>query len=221
VLTVSCSSTFGPNWLAPRIGAFQLKAPGIAVRLHTDNRLVDFAREDIDIAIRAGKGEWPGLCAHFMMRMPIVALASPDYLASVRPVRTPDDVMRLQRISPDDGWWTLWREQVGGAVAHDAPTGLRMDTQIAEGQAAISGAGVAVLNAMLWQGDIDAGRLVPVIDAVAYDPSDYWLVYPEHRRQSRNIRAFRDWVLDAVVQAAASGNPDFYRQPTDGVGAQA
>lgn len=219
VLTVSCSTTFGPNWLASRIGAFQLKVPDIAVRLHTSNALVDFARDDVDIAIRGGRGEWPGLCAHFLMRMPLMALASPAYLENAPPVRSPDDVMRLQRISPEDGWWQLWREQIGGDAGEGGVRGIRMDTQIAEGQAAIAGAGVAMLNPILWKGDMQAGRLVPVIDAVAFDPGDFWLVYPEHHRHSRKIRLFRDWMLDTVAQEATRGIAEYYRRADVGVAA--
>ncbi|MBA2918734.1 LysR family transcriptional regulator [Sphingomonas sp. MAH-20] len=221
VLTVSCSTTFGPNWLASRIGAFQLKVPDIAVRLHTSNALVDFARDDVDVAIRGGKGEWPGLCSHFLMRMPLMALASPEFLERVPPVRSPDDVMRLPRISPDDSWWRVWREQVGGDAADGVPSGIKMDTQIAEGQAAIAGAGIAVLNPVLWRLELATGRLVPVIDAVAYDPSDFWLVYPEHHRHSRKIRLFRDWMLDTIAQESARGVPAYYRQAEVGVAAEA
>lgn len=219
VLTVSCSTTFGPNWLASRIGAFQLKVPEIAVRLHTSNALVDFARDDVDVAIRGGKGEWPGLCAHFLMRMPLMALASPEFLERAPPIRSPDDVMRLPRISPDDSWWRVWREQLGGEVEDGAPLGIKMDTQIAEGQAAIAGAGIAVLNPVLWKSEIATGRLVPVIDAVAYDPSDFWLVYPEHHRHARKIRLFRDWMLETIAQEAARGVPAHYRQAEVGVAA--
>jgi LysR family glycine cleavage system transcriptional activator len=212
VLTVSCSSTFGPNWLAPRIGAFQIKVPDVAVRLHTSNSLVDFARDDVDVAIRGGKGEWPGLCAHFLMRMPLMAFASPAFLEIHPSIRTLEGVMRHARISPDDSWWQLWRDQVGGEPSPDAPQGIRLDTQIAEGQAAIAGSGIALLNPLLWQAEIAAGRLVAVLDAVAYDPSDFWLVYPEHHRNSRKIRAFRDWILEAVAEEAKRGRPEFYRQ---------
>jgi LysR family glycine cleavage system transcriptional activator len=221
VLTVSCSTTFGPNWLASRIGAFQLKAPDIAVRLHTSNELVDFARDDVDIAIRGGRGDWPGLCSHFLMRMPLLALASPAFLEKATPVRTPDDIMRLQRISPDDSWWRVWREQVGGDVSESGATGIKMDTQIAEGQAAIAGAGIAVLNPVLWKSELEEGRLVRVIDALAFDPSDFWLVYPEHHRHSRKIRLFRDWMLATVAEEAARGTPEYYRQREVGVAAQA
>lgn len=215
VLSVSCSTTFGPNWLAPRIGAFQIRVPDVAVRLHTSNELVDFARDEVDVAIRGGRGEWPGLCAHFLMRMPVMAFASPAYLASLPPVRTPDDVMRLERISPDDSWWRTWAAQIGGTPG-PVSRGIRLDTQLAEGQAAIAGLGAAVLNPILWRAEVDAGRLVPLLDAVAFDASDFWLVYPEHRRQSKKVRAFRDWILAVVADEATRDRRGFYVQPGGG-----
>jgi LysR family glycine cleavage system transcriptional activator len=213
VLTVSCSSTFGPNWLAPRIGTFQIRAPDIVVRLHTSNSLVDFARDDVDIAIRGGQGHWPGLCAHFLMRMPLKVFASPDFLKEHPSIRTLEGVMRHARISPDDSWWRVWREQVGGEPSPEAPRGIRLDTQIAEGQAAMAGLGIALLNPVLWTAEIDAGRLVPVLEDVAYDPADFWLVYPEHHRHARKIRLFRDWMLETIARETAAGPAEFYRRP--------
>ncbi len=212
VLTISCSMTFGPNWLAPRIGTFQTAHPELAVRLHTSNALVDFARDDVDAAIRGGGGCWPGLKAHFMMRMPIMAFASPAYLASVPPIITPDDVLALNRISPDDSWWTVWREQTGGALpVEPVPSGIRLDSQMMEGSAALSGHGVAVLNPVLWRSDIAAGRLVPLIDSVAFDTGDFWLVYPEHKRAAPKIRAFRDWLLSEMARDAANDKAGIFR----------
>lgn len=213
VLTVSCSTTFGPNWLAPRIGAFQIRAPDVAVRLHTSNGLVDFAREDVDVAIRGGRGEWPGLCSHFLMRMPLKVFASPAFLTEHPSIRTLDGVMRHARISPDDSWWRVWRDQVGGDPSPEAPQGIRLDTQIAEGQAAMAGLGIALLNPMLWTNEIASGRLVAVLDEIAYDPSDFWLVYPEHHRHARKIRLFRDWLLETVAREAADGPAEFYALP--------
>ena len=213
VLTVSCSTTFGPNWLAPRIGAFQIRAPDVAVRLHTSNSLVDFARDDVDVAIRGGRGEWPGLCAHFLMRMPLKVFASPDFLKEHPSIRTLGGVMRHARISPDDSWWQVWRDQVGGEPSPEAPLGIRLDTQIAEGQAAMAGLGIALLNPMLWVPEIASGRLVAVLEDIAYDPSDFYLVYPEHHRHARKIRLFRDWLIETIAKEAAGGLADFYARP--------
>lgn len=213
VLTISCSSTFCPNWLAPRIGAFQIRAPDVAVRLHTSNSLVDFACDDVDVAIRGGKGEWPGLCSHFLMRMPLKVFASPEFLKEHPSICALEGVMRHARISPDDSWWQVWRDQVGGEPSPEAPRGIRLDTQIAEGQAAMAGLGIALLNPILWSTEIASGRLVAVLDDIAYDPSDFWLVYPEHHRHARKIRLFRDWVVETVAQETAAGPPEFYTAP--------
>lgn len=214
VLTISCASTFGPHWMAPRIGAFQMSRPELAVRLHTSDSLIDFARDDIDAAVRSGSGEWPGLCAHFLMRMPVGVFASPDYLASRPPVTTADQVMALDRISPDDSWWDLWRGQTCARLP-DAPRrgGIRLDSQIMEGRAALAGHGAAVLNPLYWSSDIAAGRLVQVFDAIAWNPTVFWLVYPEHRRGSPKIRAFRDWVLGEAAREAATDAYGAYVQP--------
>src|SRR5688572_22006291 len=52
VLTISAAETFASNWLAARLGGFQLEQPQLAVRLHTSNALVDLAAEEIDVAVR-------------------------------------------------------------------------------------------------------------------------------------------------------------------------
>lgn len=56
VLAVSTAPTFASAWLAPRLGTFQVRHSDLAVRLETSNRLVDFVAEDVDVAIRIGKG---------------------------------------------------------------------------------------------------------------------------------------------------------------------
>src|SRR5262245_53274530 len=81
VLSITAITSFATNWLVPRLGAFQLAHPSIAVRLETDHRLVDFAREEFDIGIRTGRGQWPGLRAHMLMPTEFTPLCSPALLA--------------------------------------------------------------------------------------------------------------------------------------------
>lgn len=214
VLTISCSNTFASNWLAVRLGGFQMQRPGLAVRLHTADHIVDFARDEVDVAIRNSPTPWPGLVSHFLMRVPIVPLASPAFLAQHPPVRTPADIMRLPRLSPDDIWWDTWLEQVGEGVRRDeSASGIRLDSQVMEGNAAIAGQGVAVLNAAMWRSELRAGRLVQPLDAVAYGQRHYWLVFPEYRRASPKVRAFRDWMLAEMARDAEDDVYDIYREP--------
>src|SRR5689334_20848898 len=63
-LVISTIQTFASNWLARHLGSFHLLHPSLAVRLETQSRMVDFAREEIDVGIRSGGGKWPGLVVH-------------------------------------------------------------------------------------------------------------------------------------------------------------
>ena len=80
LLTVSTSNTFANTWLAWRLGGFQMAHPGAAVRLLTSDVLVDFAASEVDVAIRAGVGGWPGLAADLLMDVDFTPMCSPGFL---------------------------------------------------------------------------------------------------------------------------------------------
>lgn len=215
VLTISTVQSFATNWLSSRIGGFQVARPQLAVRLRSDDHYVDFAAEDVDVAIRSGTGIWPGLASHFLMRVAIQPLASPEFVDRHGPIETPQDVMRLPRLSPDDWWWNRWFTEFGGSAQDSAGVGgVRLDSQMMEGNAAMAGHGSAVVNALMWRNEIASGRLVP-LGPFALASHSFWLVYPEHRRQSPKIRAFRAW-LDDEIATAAVGQPPILFQPPAG-----
>ncbi|RJF91516.1 LysR substrate-binding domain-containing protein [Sphingomonas cavernae] len=216
VLTISCSNTFAQNWLALRLGAFQMQRPGLAVRLHTDDHVVDFARDEVDVAIRNSATPWPGLVSHFLMRVPIAPLASPEFLARHPPVRAPADILALPRLSSDDIWWGRWAEQTGAGAAVEAPrTALRLDSQLLEGNAAIAGHGVAILNFALWRNELRSGRLVQPLPDLAWGRGMYWLVYPPHKRNAPKIKAFRAWIEAEMRVDAADDLHGIFTPPAD------
>ena len=215
ILTISTTQSFATNWLAPRIGSFQITEPQLAVRLRSDDHYVDFAAEEVDVAIRNGSGNWPGLSAHFLMRVVVQPFASPDFIARHGPIETPMDVMRLPRLSPDDWWWNFWFTHIGGSAdIRPGMPGIRLDSQAMEASAAMAGHGIAIINSMMWQNDIESGRLVPMGPYAVADHS-YWLAYPEYRRDSPKIKAFRNW-LDGEIATAAARQPRlFFKLPTE------
>src|SRR6185436_3152935 len=79
VLSISTAQTVAALWLAPRLGAFQVAHPDLAVRLGSENRLVDFSTGEYHAAIRVGRGDWPGLRCHFMFRLNFSPICSPEF----------------------------------------------------------------------------------------------------------------------------------------------
>jgi len=196
VLQINSTPTFAQQWLTRHLGGFQLKHATIAVRLSTSPTLIDFARETADVAIRWGKGEWPGLMAHRVMRLDFTPMLSPKLLASAGPLQQPADLLRLTLISASDPWWRHWFAEAGV----DNPELEKREindygVQTLDAGAAMAGQGVAIVNPEHYRDEIAAGLLVQPFDLVCNDGRDYWLVYPHARRNAAKIRAFRDWIL--------------------------
>lgn len=204
VLSITAVHTFATNWLVPRLGAFQLAHPDIAVRLDVSSRSIDFAREEFDVGIRGGLGVWPGLKAHRLIAGEFTPLLSPALLARAGPLDRPADLLRLPRLDAHDEWWRRWFE-LAGVPDVEPPTGspLTVEVQSMAGTAAIAGQGVAILMPAFFAADIAAGRLIQPFDLMARDETSYWLVYPEERRNTPKIRAFCAWILAEVERGSA------------------
>lgn len=200
LLCVTTVLTFASNWLAQHLGSFQLAHPALAVRLDTSSRLTDFAREDVDLAIRSGGGKWPGLEAHKLLDADFTPMLSSKLAASIGGVKEPADLLRLPILDPGDIWWSQWFE-AAGVTGHDLAKrpGSSMGAQAYEANAAMAGHGVAILTRALFKNELADGRLVQPFDLVGDDGHAYWLVYPTARRNVPKIRAFRDWILAEIA----------------------
>jgi LysR family transcriptional regulator, glycine cleavage system transcriptional activator len=213
VLSLSAAQTFATTWLAPRLGSFQVRHPDLAVRLSTDNRLVDFSTGDFHAAIRVGRGNWPGLRCHFMFRMCFSPICSAEFAAAENLTR-PEQLLHLPRLSPRDDWWREWMKAMGVDDPGSGPdSGLVLDNQVMEANAAFSGAGIAMMTPMFWRDELKAGRLVQPFDHVHITDRSYWLVYPEGRRNQPKITAFRDWILAEVALQAGTEPAEIFRPP--------
>ena len=214
VLAITSAHTFATSWLGRRLGGFQIEQPELAVRLHASNDLVDFARDEMDVGIRAGGGAWPGLKAHFLYRTHFTPMCSPDLLARYPVLREPADLSRVPRINPSDDWWPLWLAAAGAeSVEMPHQPGIRLDSQVIEGAGALSGHGVALLTPLLWADELATGRLVRPFTQIGFEGPSMWLVYPEHKRNAAKVRAFRDWLIREFAAEALVGPAEIFAEP--------
>ncbi len=196
VLSLSVVPTFAAHWLAPRIGGFQLRHPEIAVRITATREIADFARDDVDVAIRSGDGAWPSLVAHHLMAIDFAPMLSPKLAARLGTPAQPADLLTLPLIGSDDPWWPSWFATHG--IDDYTPAGrpiTHMGDQHLEARAAIGGQGVAILTPAFYTAEVESGLLMQPFGAAKEEGRSYWLCYPEGRRNVPKIRAFRDWVL--------------------------
>lgn len=203
-LTINTMHTFAAQWLAPRLGSFQLLHPKIAVRLETTTRLVDFAREEVDVVVRSGRGNWPGLVAFKLLDVRFTPMLSPSLAASVGGINEPADILKLPLLDPKDPWWVSWLTENGlpvEALKHQTTPSLNM--QALDAGAAMAGHGVALLTPAYFRHELADGRLMQPFDRVTDEGNGYWLAYPESRRNVPKIRIFRDWIV-----AEAAREPD-------------
>ncbi|WP_309644803.1 LysR substrate-binding domain-containing protein [Phenylobacterium sp.] len=196
VLSITTLQTLATQWLAPRIGAFQVAHPRLAVRLESNPRTVDLINENVDVAIRSGDGDWPGLEHHFLFPANQTPLCTPRMREQLGGLARPEDLIDAPRIGSNEEWATWFG--IAGVATPLAPAErprLMADTQTLEVASALSGQGVALGSPILFQAEIQAGRLVRPFAPTMILGGGYWLVYPKDRRRSPKIVAFRDWLL--------------------------
>jgi LysR family transcriptional regulator, glycine cleavage system transcriptional activator len=205
-LTVSTTHTFANTWLAWRIGGYQMANPGAAVRLLANDQLIDFARDEVDVAIRTGREGWSGLASDKLFDIDFTPMCSPAFLAEQGGTIAPADLLKLPLLSQHDPWWPFWLQEAGVEVdmAELRPS-IRLDSQVYEGSAAMGGQGVAMLTPFFWRNDMAAGRLVRISDRLSSRGFAYWLVCPEERRNVPKIKRFREWLLDELRRDRMEG----------------
>jgi LysR family transcriptional regulator, glycine cleavage system transcriptional activator len=196
-LSIDSTPTFASQWLARHLGSFQLKHPDLAVRLTSRDTLVDFTREPVDVAIRGGRGDWPGLESHRLMPVDFTPMLSPSLANTIGGLNQPSDLLKLPILDPKDPWWRMWFAAAGVESADlSSRPSTDLGVQFFGAQAAMAGQGVAILTPAFYNDDILLGRLYQPFDLVADDGHSYWLVYPQSRRNVPKIRHFRDWIIE-------------------------
>ncbi|MFO1164111.1 MAG: LysR substrate-binding domain-containing protein [Paracoccus sp. (in: a-proteobacteria)] len=198
-LSISTMPTFAGTWLSPRLGKFQMNNPDLAVRLETSDTIVDFAREDVSVAIRGGYGNWPGLTAQHLMEMDYSPMLSPT-LAAKHDIREPADLLKLPLLDRGDRNWAVWMREAGVDFWETPPKpGLTLATDLHEARAALAGYGVALLTPRFFRFELATGSLIQPFPLAAKNGRSYWLVYPPGRRNRPAIRKFRAFLLDEIA----------------------
>jgi DNA-binding transcriptional LysR family regulator len=191
-LRISALPLFTAVWLTPRLAKFQAKHPDLALEIDTSNRLADFARDDVDVAIRNLFAPTPGLSARKLFDLTAAPLCAPELAERLK---VPADLaeVTLIHISARKAGWPDWLAHVGlpdlkprGGLPFDAiPPAL---------EAAAQGRGVVLgLMPIVWDAPI-AARLVQPFATPPISAGTYFLVHRREDAARHAVRAFADWM---------------------------
>jgi LysR family glycine cleavage system transcriptional activator len=201
VLTVSTSPDFAAKWLVYRLGRFAENHPEIDLRVSAAAHQVDFAREDVDVAVRHGDGKWPGLDVVRLCSERLFPVCSPKLVAGRNRITVASDLPKFPLLRLDD-WktWTRWFAAAGvvDPVAH-GPVLNRASMLI---DAAVDGQGIALARTALAAWDLINGRLVRPVDVSLKMSNTYWIVCPKATSSVPKIATFRKWLLAEAAEDA-------------------
>jgi LysR family transcriptional regulator, glycine cleavage system transcriptional activator len=195
MLTVSTSPDFAAKWLVHRLGHFAEAHAEIDLRISATLHHVDFAREEVDLAVRHGDGNWPGLDTVRLSSEQLFAVCSPKLLSGRHRLSKPADILKFPLIHMDSRTdWNNWLQEAGldeAGVTH-GPVLNRASMVI---DAAINGQGVALARTTLAAWDLINGRLVRPFPLSLPLSKTYWIICPKATASLPKIVTFREWLL--------------------------
>lgn len=198
-LTVATSVSFASYWLVARIASFRAAHPDIELRLVAASPVYDLAAAGIDLAVRYGGGEWPGVEATRLFDNEIWPVCAPSYLKGRPPIGSPADLTRetLLHLSKFDRNWVTWESFLAAFGITEEPKlrGLTFDNHHVLIQAALRGEGVALCGRRLAEDFIAHGDLVRPVEEALKSDRGFYLIRPRDTPMSQAARLFHEWLL--------------------------
>jgi LysR family transcriptional regulator, glycine cleavage system transcriptional activator len=209
-LTLSASPGIMSSWLVPRLPRLVAVHPDLELSLQSSSVLVNFEREPVDVGLRYGHGNWPGLHSERLFGEWIAPVAAPELIAKMGDA-DPRDLSRWPLLGEPGAStrWSDWFARVGGTPPKRYVA--QFDSLDALRHAALEGLGVGLGRMVTSKSLIDAGRLQVLGENYLAVKEAYWLVYPPRSREHRGLQVFRDWLLteaDDYCRQMSAFRPD-------------
>ncbi|MEJ8561741.1 transcriptional regulator GcvA [Yoonia sp. GPGPB17] len=200
VLTVTAGPAFTSKWLAPRMYDFAQAHKDIELRFLATLRIIDFDRDEVDVAIRFGLGHDKEVYARPLIDEWMTPMMTPEMAADCD---TPEKLAQATLIHDDSisffkvpTGWDVWCKAAGIAV--DTSHGPRFSQADHAIDAAIAGAGVVLGRVSLATRALEAGRLVAPFEVGLISEAQFRFICPQGSEERPHIAAFEAWVLEEI-----------------------
>lgn len=203
VLTLSCTPTFAVQWLMPRLPSFQQQHPHVDVRISVTNRLVDFARDDVDLAVRHGFGQYEGLESIRFIDDSTLPVCSPQLLEKYGSLQEAADLKAAPLLHDENrNEWRRWLEAAGASDV-DASGGTVFIDSNGALDAAKAGHGIALTRRSLVSRELAEGALIAPFGKDMASTLAYFFVYPRRMLDNPDLVMLIEWMLSEARSAEA------------------
>ena len=195
VLKISVAPSFATRWLLPKLVDFQKQYEGLKVQLEPSIEVIDFQQNDLDLAIRHGKGRWPGLKSVKLFDELLVPVAAPALVNSIS-----NDAFRMGTLvgaSPRKHEWKNWVESYTQKFAPDLNV-IFYPTQALALDAAVAGGGIALVDRRLIENDIVENRLTILKDCSFPNNQGFYISHRKGPNVEAKIKMFCAWIIDQL-----------------------
>ncbi|HEX8300818.1 MAG TPA: transcriptional regulator GcvA [Sphingomonas sp.] len=199
-LRIATLPTFGMRWLAPRLGQLTRDIPELVIEFAARSHEFDFAEEGFDAAIHFGLPTWPGAEHDLLFRERAIPVLAPR-LMEEHPVRVPEDLTRFPLLAQAERReaWRDWLYHMG-VTTGTIIAGPTFEHFLMLAQAAVSGAGVALLPSFMIEPELESGALVCPFDQTVVGEAAYYLVYPAEQLTRPRFARLRQWLLAEAAE---------------------
>ncbi len=199
-MSLSVLPSFAQHWLVPRLGEFSQLHPNLSVMLMPKNSLIDFRQDRVDLCVRYGLGDYPGLHAAKLMDDHLYPVCHPLYLEQ-HPEVCLNDLSKHTLIDdarPDMNW-QYWLELAGFNSSVPKANLLYQGAHVViEGALAVQGIAL-VRHSLAWK-YLQQGLLVKLGDVEVKPRYRYYLVAPQPYFKREKIKQFSEWINQQAQQ---------------------
>ena len=198
-LRLSVVPVLASHWLISRLRAFHRLHPNIELDIQSSTAMANITTGEADVALRWGKGDWPGVEKVQLFSDEVFPVCSPSYLKEIGVPRSPSDMQNAVLLRHSLQRWKPWFEKAGLEWPEPTQGPLFNDSSLM-GQAATEGHGVALGRRMLVEDLLDQGLLVRLFDISAFIEEAFYVVFMKESLQRAEVAAFVDWIKSVVTE---------------------
>ena len=200
-LLISAPPIFGAKWLVPRIAEFSVAHPEVQIRIDPLQKISELEGPETDVAVRFGRGRYPGLRAQRLMSQEVFPVCSPELLRGKHPLLSPADLRWHTLIHFDptfyDPDWPQWEKWLRAARVTDidASIGPHFSSPNFTIQAVLEGQGVALAVSLMADELVAQGQLIQLFDVNYPGNYGYYGVVSEEKIEEPRVNAFWEWLI--------------------------